>query len=59
MSDCGQSKEKYQKSYNYDRANNKIDLWSGLLNLAFILTILLLGGFGYLDNYVKSITSNL
>lgn len=50
--------EKYQKAQDYAKARKQLSNVSGILQFAGILAFLFLGGFAWLDNWVRSITTN-
>ena len=45
--------EKYRQSQQYSRANAKFAYVSSAFDLIFILAVILLGGFNYIDNFVR------
>jgi STE24 endopeptidase len=51
--------QEYRKSQLYQRENNKLSLWSSLLNLAVILIVIITGGFAFIDNISRSISENI
>ncbi|MDP4266934.1 MAG: M48 family metallopeptidase [Bacteroidota bacterium] len=51
-------KDKYKKAMDYDFQSGKLSLWSGTFSFMIMLTILLTGGFGYIDNFVRQYTEN-
>ncbi len=51
-------KEKYSLSQNYFRINNKFSNISSSFFLVFILAMLFLGGFAWVDDIARSITEN-
>jgi STE24 endopeptidase len=46
--------EDYARSQRYTRQTTHLDLWSGTISLAIFLLFWLLGGFGWLDRWVRS-----
>ncbi|MFP4467994.1 MAG: M48 family metallopeptidase [Bacteroidales bacterium] len=50
--------EKYRKSQEYSRANMRFGILTGTLSFLFILLMLVLGGFGYLDSLVRNYTEH-
>jgi len=44
--------EKYSKAKEYHRENGRLSLISSSLSFALIVTVILCGGFGFLDNYI-------
>jgi len=50
--------EEYEKSQKYGKVNNQFSLITSSFQLILILVMLLLGGFGFLDNYIYQITDN-
>ena len=45
--------EKYRQSQQYSKANAKFAYVSSAFDLIFILAFILLGGFNYIDNFVR------
>ena len=52
------NEEKYKKSQDYLRVNMKFGLLLSSLSFVVILVILLYGGFGWLDEFVRQYTDN-
>ncbi len=50
--------EKYQESQEYSRVNMKLGLFTSTLSFLFILLMLLFGGFGLLDEFVRQYTQH-
>lgn len=50
--------QKYQEARSYHHANRKLGFWSGLLSTTLLLVILFLGGFAWLDEWIRNYTSN-
>ncbi|MFN2395907.1 MAG: M48 family peptidase, partial [Bacteroidales bacterium] len=50
--------EKYRKSQNYLRENMRFGLLTSSLSFVLIIAFLLLGGFPFLDNWVRQYTEN-
>lgn len=50
--------EKYRKSQEYEKVKSRFSLFSSSLSLVAMLLILFLGGFGWLDNFVRGYTEN-
>ena len=50
--------EKYIKQQNYQRANHKLGMISGIIGFLIILAMFLFYGFAFVDDIVWSITSN-
>ncbi len=50
--------EKYRKSQDYSRVNMRFGILTGSLSFLFILLMLIFGGFGYLDDFVRQYTSH-
>ena len=50
--------EKYRKSQDYSKANMRFGLITSSFSLALILGFLLIGGFAYLDNWVRQFTEH-
>lgn len=51
--------EKYRKSQEYTRINTRFGTLTSSIFFAFILSMLLFGGFGLLDNWVQSHTNHV
>ncbi len=52
------SEEKYRKSQDYLKVNMKFGLLLSAINFLIILLILVYGGFGWLDSFVRQYTDN-
>lgn len=52
------NKDKYRKSQNYYRVNNRFSNINSSFFLIIILTMLFLGGFAWVDNLARQITEN-
>lgn len=50
--------ERYKKSQAYDKSKEQLGLWSSLLSLALTLGVLSLGGFAFLDEWVREQTES-
>jgi STE24 endopeptidase len=50
--------EAYRKSQNYTKTNQRFSLLTDSFSFVLIMLMLFLGGFAFLDNLVRSITSN-
>ena len=50
--------EKYRKSQDYEKANHKVSVIGSWLNIVLILAVLLLGGFAWLDQFVRGFTEH-
>lgn len=48
----------YRKQQEYQKINSRLGLFSGLFSFVIILITLLLGGFGWLDNLMRTFISN-
>jgi len=48
--------EEYKKTQHYEADNKKLSLWSSSFNLAVILTMIITGGFAYIDLFARSIS---
>ena len=48
----------YTRLQAYQKANSRLSFISGSFSFVIILTVLLLGGFGYLDGLIRQITEN-
>lgn len=52
------TKEQYEKSLQYQRANYRLGLLSSSVSIALTLIVLNFGLFGVLDNYLRNFTTN-
>lgn len=50
--------EKYRRSQEYARVNMRFGIMTASLSFVLILLMLLLGGFGYLDSFVRQFTGD-
>jgi STE24 endopeptidase len=50
--------EKYRKSQDYEKVNTKFGLLTGALSFVAMILMLVLGGFAWLDEWVRSYTVN-
>ncbi|NQY08544.1 MAG: M48 family metallopeptidase [Flavobacteriales bacterium] len=50
--------EKYSKQQSYDKTTSKFSLYSSSFSLVVMLTMLYLGGFAILDNWVRGFTEH-
>jgi len=50
--------EKYRKSMDYYKANDRFSMITSSFSLLLLLAMLFLNGFAFLDSYVRSITTN-
>jgi len=50
--------EKYRKSQEYSKVNMRFGILTGSLSFLFILLMLIFGGFGYLDEFVRQYTNH-
>ncbi|MCB2220355.1 MAG: M48 family metallopeptidase [Bacteroidetes bacterium] len=50
--------EKYRKSQEYDKVKSRFSLLTSTLSLAAMLLLLFLGGFAWLDDFVRGYTTN-
>ncbi len=48
--------EKYRKAQDYEKTNTRFSLWIGGLSFVSMLLMLMLGGFAWLDDFVRSYT---
>ncbi|MCD5380610.1 M48 family metallopeptidase [Candidatus Gracilibacteria bacterium] len=48
--------EKYKKSMKYEKVKNKFSSITGIFSFVLMLLVLLFGGFGWLDDVVKTLT---
>jgi STE24 endopeptidase len=51
--------EKYSKSQQYEKVNSKFELITSSFSFVLILLMLFSGGFGVLDEWVRSVTENI
>lgn len=51
--------EKYKKSQQYEKVNSRFSMVTSTFSLILILIMLFAGGFGMLDEWVRSITDNI
>lgn len=51
--------EKYKKSQQYEKVNSRFSMVTSTFSLILILIMLFAGGFGILDEWVRSITANI
>ncbi|MBK9390960.1 MAG: M48 family metallopeptidase [Bacteroidetes bacterium] len=52
-------KEAYRRSQRYEKENKYLSLWSSSFNLIVILAMILLGGFAFIDNMARGVSSNM
>ena len=50
--------EKYRKSQDYEKVKTRFSLITGAFSLVLIILMLALGGFAWLDNFVRTYTSD-
>jgi len=50
--------EKYRKAQEYSRVNRRLGTITSTLSFVFILLMLIFGGFGYLDDFVRQYVSH-
>ena len=50
--------EKYRKSQEYFKVNQRFSQYSSAFSFILLLSMLLLGGFGYLDTYLRQYTED-
>jgi STE24 endopeptidase len=50
--------EEYKKTQFYQKANNRLSLWSSAFNLAVILIMIIAGGFAMVDNIARTFSAN-
>ncbi len=50
--------EKYRKAQEYSRVNRRLGTITSTLSFVFILLMLIFGGFGYLDDFVRQYASH-
>ena len=50
--------QKYEKSQNYERVNNRFGMITGVFNLTLILSMLFLDGFAYVDGLAAQISAH-
>lgn len=51
--------KEYERYQNYKRENNRFDIISSLFSFVVMMTFLCLGGFGWWNNWVVSLTDNM
>jgi STE24 endopeptidase len=51
--------EEYRKTQLYQKDNNRLSFWTSLFNLAVILTVILAGGFAFIDGIARSVSYNI
>lgn len=51
--------EEYRNSQLYYRDNNKLSFWSSSFNVAVIVVMIAAGGFAFIDNSIRTISSHL
>ncbi len=51
--------EEYRKSQLYYRDNNNLSLWSSTFNVAVIVIMIAAGGFAFIDNTIRTVSSHL
>jgi STE24 endopeptidase len=51
--------EEYRKTQLYYKENNRLSLWSSTFNLAVILSMIIAGGFAYVDFVARSFSINM
>lgn len=52
------STEEYKKSQEYKRTNYRFGILTSTFSILLILSVLIFGGFGWIDNFVSGYTSN-
>ncbi|MDD5570248.1 MAG: M48 family metallopeptidase [Bacteroidales bacterium] len=50
--------DKYKKSQDYDKTKQRFSILTDSLNLALMLLMLILGGFAFIDSFVRQYTQN-
>ncbi|MFO7873576.1 MAG: M48 family metallopeptidase [Bacteroidales bacterium] len=50
--------EKYRQSREYSKVNRRLGIITSTLSFVFILLMLLFGGFGYLDSFIRQYTEH-
>ena len=50
--------EEYKKSQLYHKDNNRLSFWSSSFNLVIIVLMIIAGGFAFVDNIARDITSH-
>jgi STE24 endopeptidase len=53
------SNEEYRKTQLYQKDNIQLTLWSSSFNLAVIIAMIVLGGFSFIDNLARGLSSNM
>jgi STE24 endopeptidase len=51
--------EKYKKSIDYDKVSNQFDLITSTLNFILVLSMLLFGGFAFVDTIAGQVSQNM
>ena len=51
--------EKYRKTLLYEKDNTRLSFWTSLFNLSVIVGMILAGGFAVIDNFARSLSSNI
>lgn len=51
--------EEYKKSQLYQKDNGRLSLWSSSFNLIVILIMIIFGGFAFVDDFARLISSNI
>ncbi|MGB8489911.1 MAG: M48 family metallopeptidase [Bacteroidales bacterium] len=51
--------EKYRKTLLYEKDNTRLSFWTSIFNLAVIVGMILAGGFAVIDNFARSVSSNI
>lgn len=51
--------DEYKKSQLYYKENDRLSLWSSSFNLAVIIIMIIAGGFAFVDNIARSVSSNM
>jgi STE24 endopeptidase len=50
--------DEYRKTQRYQKANDKLSLWSASFNLVVILVMIIAGGFAFADSIARLLSSN-
>jgi len=51
--------KEYSKTQQYQKENDRLSLWSSAVNLAFILIVIVGGGFALVDNLSRAVSENI
>lgn len=51
--------DEYRKTQLYQKENNRLELWTSLLNMAVMLGAIIAGGFAWLDLFARTLSLNI